>query len=132
MSDELAYRAFELDGRFCGVEVLRLHEVIRHPRMAMMPRAPDVVGGLINLRGQIATVTDLRRRLELIDRPDGELPVIVCRAYPQRSSQPAQRRNWGRAHYRRLQLEGRLRLVADLDRAFRLPTPVPSNEGSWS
>ena len=36
-----------------------------------------MVRGLINLRGQIVTAIDLRRRLELRDRPDDQLPVNV-------------------------------------------------------
>ena len=42
-----------------------------------MPLAPPVVRGLINLRGQIVTAIDLRRRLELRDRPADQLPVNV-------------------------------------------------------
>ncbi len=42
-----------------------------------MPLAPPVVRGLINLRGQIVTAIDLRRRLELQDRPADQLPVNV-------------------------------------------------------
>ena len=42
-----------------------------------MPLAPPVVRGLINLRGQIVTAIDLRRRLELHDRPADQLPVNV-------------------------------------------------------
>jgi purine-binding chemotaxis protein CheW len=42
-----------------------------------VPLAPPVVRGLINLRGQIVTAIDLRRRLELTDRPVDQLPVNV-------------------------------------------------------
>jgi purine-binding chemotaxis protein CheW len=45
--------------------------------MTRVPLAPSVVRGLINLRGQIVTAIDLRRRLELPERADGELPVNV-------------------------------------------------------
>ena len=42
-----------------------------------VPLAPRVVRGLINLRGQIVTAIDLRRRLGLNDRPAGQLPMNV-------------------------------------------------------
>jgi purine-binding chemotaxis protein CheW len=42
-----------------------------------VPLAPSDVRGLINLRGQIVTAVDLRRRLELPDRAAGDLPVNV-------------------------------------------------------
>jgi len=42
-----------------------------------VPLAPREVGGLINLRGQIVTSIDLRRRLKLPDREAGKLPMNV-------------------------------------------------------
>src|SRR5262249_55268897 len=45
--------------------------------MTRVPLAPATVRGLLNLRGQIVTGIDLRRRLELDDRPAGALPMNV-------------------------------------------------------
>ena len=45
--------------------------------MTGVPLAPEVVAGLINLRGQIVTAIDLRRRLGVRDRPADELPMNV-------------------------------------------------------
>src|SRR5262245_46354614 len=45
--------------------------------MTRVPLAHPVVRGLMNLRGQIVTALDLRRRLELPERPDDESPVNV-------------------------------------------------------
>jgi len=45
--------------------------------MTRVPLASPVVQGLINLRGQIVTAIDLRRRLELKPRPEGQLPMNV-------------------------------------------------------
>jgi purine-binding chemotaxis protein CheW len=45
--------------------------------MTRVPLAHPVVRGLINLRGQIVTAIDLRRRLEFPDRPADQLPVNV-------------------------------------------------------
>ena len=68
---------FHLDGFFFGIEVEKVQEVIRYQEMTRVPLASSVVQGLINLRGQIVTAIDLRRRLELQPRPDGELPMNV-------------------------------------------------------
>jgi purine-binding chemotaxis protein CheW len=68
---------FFLDGLFFGVEVQGVQEVIRYQEMTRVPRSADVVEGLINLRGQIVTAIDLRRRLELSARPAGQLPMNV-------------------------------------------------------
>jgi purine-binding chemotaxis protein CheW len=71
------FSTFFLDGLFLGVEVLKVQEVIRFQEMTRVPLAPPVVSGLINLRGQIVTALDLRRRLELSPRPEGQLPMNV-------------------------------------------------------
>lgn len=68
---------FFLDGLFFGVDVRGVQEVIRYQEMTRVPGAADVVEGLINLRGQIVTAIDLRRRLELPARPEGQLPMNV-------------------------------------------------------
>jgi purine-binding chemotaxis protein CheW len=69
------YATFFVDGLFFGVEVLQVQEVLRYQEMTRVPLAPDVVEGLINLRGQIVTAVDMRRRLHLKPRPDGQTPM---------------------------------------------------------
>lgn len=68
---------FFIQGLLFGVEVETVQEVIRHQEMTAVPLAPAVVAGLINLRGQIVTAIDLRRRLGVRDRLEGELPMNV-------------------------------------------------------
>jgi purine-binding chemotaxis protein CheW len=68
------YCTFFVNGQFFGVEVLNVQEVLRYQQMTSVPLAPPTVQGLINLRGQIVTAIDLRRRLDLPARPDHELP----------------------------------------------------------
>jgi purine-binding chemotaxis protein CheW len=77
VEDDRQYCTFVLDGHTFGIDVLRVQEVIRRQKMTRVPLAPAVVRGLINLRGQIVTAIDLRRRLGLPDRPAGEAPVNV-------------------------------------------------------
>jgi purine-binding chemotaxis protein CheW len=72
---------FFLDGLCFGVDVLRVQEVIRHREPTRVPLAPPVVRGLINLRGEIVTAIDLRRRLALGPAPAEGLPTnVVLRA----------------------------------------------------
>ena len=59
------YCTFQVDGLWLGVDVLEVQEVIRHGTSTRVPTAPPDVQGLINLRGQIVTVLDLRGRLGL-------------------------------------------------------------------
>ena len=68
---------FHLDDHLFGVDVLDVQEVIRYQAMTYVPLAPAVVEGLVNLRGQIVTAVDLRRRLELPARPGDRRPMNV-------------------------------------------------------
>jgi purine-binding chemotaxis protein CheW len=77
MANEHQFCTFYVAGQYFGLDVLRVQEVIRYQEMTRVPLAPAVVRGLINLRGQIVTAIDLRRRLELTDRPADELPINV-------------------------------------------------------
>jgi purine-binding chemotaxis protein CheW len=81
MSGSQQFCTFFLDGLFFGVEVEKVQEVIRHQKTTAVPLAQDVIGGLINLRGQIVTAVDLRRRLELSQRDASQHPMnVVVRA----------------------------------------------------
>jgi len=71
------FSTFSLGGLLLGVEVLQVQEVIRTQPMTPVPLAPAEVRGLINLRGQIVTAVDLRRRLGLPDRIDDQPPMNV-------------------------------------------------------
>ena len=72
---------FEIDDHLLGVEVETVQEVIRHQEMTPVPLARPEIAGLINLRGQIVTAMDLRRRLGFADRTDGHRPPnVVVRA----------------------------------------------------
>jgi len=68
---------FLLDDHFFGVDVQTVQEVIRYQEMTRVPLAPKSVSGLINLRGQIVTAIDLRRRLGLEERASDRLPMNV-------------------------------------------------------
>jgi purine-binding chemotaxis protein CheW len=77
VTEERQYCTFLLDGQHYGIDVREVQEVVRYQEMTRVPLAPAVVRGLINLRGQIVTAIDLRRRLDLPDRPADRPPVNV-------------------------------------------------------
>jgi purine-binding chemotaxis protein CheW len=77
MAGEHQYCTFYVDGHYLGVDVRTVQEIIRYQPMTRVPLAPAEVRGLINLRGQIVTAIDLRRRLELKERPNDEQPINV-------------------------------------------------------
>lgn len=71
------YCTFWVGGLFFGVAVDEVQEVLRYQEMTVVPRAPESVRGLINLRGQIVTAVDLRLRLGLPARDAERLPMNV-------------------------------------------------------
>ena len=67
--DEQQLVVFQLAAELYGVEIARVHEIIRMQTITRVPRAPSFVEGVINLRGKVIPVVDLRRRFGL---PTGE------------------------------------------------------------
>ncbi len=54
------YLTFRLGGETYGISVLKIREIIRHTHTTVVPQMPDYVKGVINLRGKIIPVIDLR------------------------------------------------------------------------
>jgi len=77
MAEPRQFCTFYLDRLYLGLDVLKVQEVIHDQEMTRVPLAPRHVCGLINIRGQIVTAIDLRRRLELDDRAADQVPINV-------------------------------------------------------
>jgi purine-binding chemotaxis protein CheW len=71
------YCTFYLGEQCYGLDVLAVQEVVRSQPLTQVPLAHAVVRGLMNLRGQIVTAIDLRRRLDLPPRDNGRESVNV-------------------------------------------------------
>ncbi len=54
------YLTFSLAGELYGLEILKVREIIGMMEITAMPRTPTFVRGVINLRGQVIPVIDLR------------------------------------------------------------------------
>src|SRR6266700_7681546 len=63
--DEQQLVVFQLGAELYGVEIARVHEIIRLQTITRVPHAPAFVEGVINLRGKVIPVVDLRRRFGL-------------------------------------------------------------------
>ena len=62
MSHELHIVGFQVGRETYGVPITSLHEIVRVPEITAVPDAPDYMEGVINLRGKIVSVIDLRKR----------------------------------------------------------------------
>ncbi len=68
---------FTLGDRLCGIPVDRVQEVLPGRARTRVPLAPDDVGGLVNLRGQVVLSVDLRRRLGMVAHEGDQMMVVV-------------------------------------------------------
>lgn len=68
---------FRLQGELFALPVERVHEIIDPLPMTRVPRAPELAPGLINVRGSVVPVVDVRRRLEMPPATPGEESRMV-------------------------------------------------------
>jgi purine-binding chemotaxis protein CheW len=64
-------------GQRFGLPILRVQDVFVPERLTLVPLAPPDVAGLINLRGRIVTLIDLRSRLGMGAAPIGDEPPMA-------------------------------------------------------
>jgi purine-binding chemotaxis protein CheW len=77
-SEHLA--TFLLAGEEYGVDVRLVQEIIRVSEITQVPRAPDFIKGVINLRGRIIPVVDLKRKLSLgVVEPTRQTRIVVVK-----------------------------------------------------
>ena len=65
MADVLQLVSFNLGSEEFGVDIGMVQEIVRMPEITRVPRTPDFVEGVVNLRGKIIPVVDLRKRFRL-------------------------------------------------------------------
>ena len=71
------YLTFDLHGESYGIDVLKVREIIRLTAITSVPQMPPCVRGVINLRGKIIPVIDLRVRFGFTDAKDTEQGCII-------------------------------------------------------
>jgi purine-binding chemotaxis protein CheW len=82
---ETQWVVFCIAGSEMGVDIRQVREIIRLSEITMMPRAPKFLKGIINLRGRVIPVLDLKRRfnMPLVD-PTSESRILVVEIEDQR------------------------------------------------
>jgi len=79
MNNELQIVVFKLGREDYGISILQVQEIKRLTDITRVPHAPDYITGVINLRGSVLPVIDLKKRLDLPagDYMDSTRIVIV-------------------------------------------------------
>jgi len=73
--EAVQYLTFKLDGESFATEISRVREVLEHTRVTPVPRSPEFMQGVINLRGSVVPVVDLRLQFGM---PAVEPTVDTC------------------------------------------------------
>ncbi|MCK5520436.1 MAG: purine-binding chemotaxis protein CheW [Candidatus Marinimicrobia bacterium] len=70
---------FQVDQIICGLDISYVQEINKHINITRVYGAPDYVRGIMNLRGQIVTVIDMRKKfgLESVEFNDGMRIVVT-------------------------------------------------------
>ncbi len=76
-NEETQLVVFQLSNEEYGVPIIQVEEIIRIPGITRIPNMPGFIEGVINLRGRIIPIVDLRRRFKLEEKARGEENRII-------------------------------------------------------
>ena len=72
--------SFTIDGERYAADIMRIREIILYRKAMPFPKAPDFVEGIINLRGKVVPVIDIRKRLGLTPKEaDSNTRIIIVK-----------------------------------------------------
>ena len=71
------YLTFQLAGEEYGVDILRVQEIKGWEKATRIPHAPHYVLGVINLRGAVVPIIELRRRFAVESVDFGPTTVVI-------------------------------------------------------
>ncbi|HEY3315504.1 MAG TPA: chemotaxis protein CheW [Bacillota bacterium] len=77
VATEDKYVVFQLGGEAYGVDINKVQDINPMTKITQVPRAPEFVEGIINLRGRVIPVIDLRKRFGLPPQDHTRSTVIV-------------------------------------------------------
>ncbi len=79
MPKELQIVGFRVGRETFGIPIAQVHEIVRVPEITAVPNAPEFVEGVMNLRGKIVPVVDMRKRFgEQVPQPSNRNRVVVA------------------------------------------------------
>lgn len=74
------FLTFQLAGEAYGVEILKVQEIRGWEAVRVMPNTPDFIKGVLNLRGSVVPIVDLRERfsLERSEYSSKTVVIVLC------------------------------------------------------
>jgi purine-binding chemotaxis protein CheW len=71
------YLTFKLAEEEYGLEILKVQEIIQMQAVTKVPRTPEYMRGVINLRGKVIPVVDLRKKFNMDSSKDTDKTCII-------------------------------------------------------
>jgi len=76
---EIQLACFRIGSEMYALDIMRIKEIIRPQRLTPVPKAPPFIEGVINLRGAVVPVVDLRKRFEQpASAVERRTRVLIC------------------------------------------------------
>ena len=80
MDKQNQFVVFTLDEQRFGLELTAVERVVRRVEITPLPKAPEIVLGIVNVRGRVVPVVDIRKRFRLAERgPVLSDQIIIAR-----------------------------------------------------
>lgn len=76
---EIQLACFRIGTEMYALDIMRIKEIIRPQRLTPVPKAPPFIEGVINLRGVVVPVVDLRKRFDQpATAPERRTRILIC------------------------------------------------------
>ena len=76
---EIQLACFRVGTELYALDIMRIKEIIRPQKLTPVPKAPSFIEGVINLRGVVIPVTDLRKRFEqTVTETHRKNRIVIC------------------------------------------------------
>ena len=80
IKDEVQFAVFKAGGEEYAIDIMRIIEIIRPMKVTRVPKSPEFIRGIINLRGRVVPVLDVRERFGLgVKDEDKRTRVVIVR-----------------------------------------------------
>jgi len=81
---EVQLAVFKLAGQPYAIDIMKIKQIIRPLKVSPLPQAPDFLEGVINLRGVVIPVIDMRKRFGMEDRESGSDEKVIIASVEKR------------------------------------------------
>ena len=77
--DEIQLAVLNVGGEKYALDIMRIREIQRHQSITRIPKVPDFIEGIINLRGAVIPIVDMRKRLDLaVTEPTRKTRIVIA------------------------------------------------------